>query len=120
MISQDSPSPANVRRSQRVVVRIGVKVLHREDAGDLLSEDTHTLVVNAHGALLPLAMIVRTGDPLILRHLMSSEEKQVRVIRVDEEQIVPRAVALEFTTPAPRFWHIDFPPADWEPLQNVD
>jgi hypothetical protein len=120
MISQDSPSPDNARRSQRVVVRIGVKVLHREDAGGIMSENTHTLVVNAHGALLPLAMMVRTGDPLILKHLMSSEEKQVRVVRVDEEQIIPREVAVEFTSPAPRFWHIDFPPADWELLENVD
>src|SRR5271169_861546 len=111
--SQISPSSANARRSQRVVARIRVKALRHESANDILSEDTHTLVVNAHGALLRLAMIVRSGDVLTLKNSMSNEEKEIRVVRVDEEQ-TPKLVAVEFTTPAPKFWHIDFPPSDWE------
>jgi hypothetical protein len=27
-------------------------------------------------------------------------------------------VAIEFTEPAPRFWHIDFPPDDWKLIQD--
>jgi hypothetical protein len=108
--SQISPSPANARRSQRVVTRLRVKVLRHEGAHDILSEDTHTLVVNAHGALLRLAMIVRRGDVLTLKNSMSHEEKEIRVVRVDEKQ---KVVAVEFTTPAPKFWYIDFPPPDW-------
>jgi hypothetical protein len=88
-------------------------------ARDIISEDTHTCVVNAHGALLPLAMTVRPGDALTLKHLMSREEKQIRVVRVTEEEpIALPKVAVAFTTPAPHFWHIDFPPADWDALQE--
>jgi hypothetical protein len=88
-------------------------------ARDIISEDTHTCVVNAHGALLPLAMTVRPGDALTLKHLMSREEKQIRVVRVTEEEpIALPKVAVAFTAPAPHFWHIDFPPADWDALQE--
>jgi hypothetical protein len=78
-----------VRRSQRFVVRIGVQVLRRGSAKAIMSEDTHTLVVNAHGALLPLAMIVQPGEELTLRHLISREEKQIRVVRLVEKQTSP-------------------------------
>jgi len=112
-------SPANVRRSQRVVARIGVSVVRHDPARDIISEDTHTCVVNAHGALLPLAMTVRPGDALTLKHLMSREEKQIRVVRVTEEEpIALPKVAVAFTSPAPHFWHIDFPPADWDAPQE--
>jgi len=59
------------------------------------------------------------GDALTLKHLMSREEKPIRVVRLTEEEPIalPR-VAVEFTSPAPHFWHIDFPPADWEALQE--
>lgn len=108
----------NLRRSERVVARIRIKVSRREDGGSVFSEDTQTLVVNAHGALLALAMTVRPGDPLTLKNAMSSEEKQVRVVRVGEKQAPPREIAVEFTSPAPHFWHINFPPADWKALQD--
>jgi hypothetical protein len=78
-----------------------------------VSEDTHTLIVNAHGALLSLAMIVQQGDALALKNLISSEEKEVRVVRVTDQQTNPKAVAVAFASPAPKFWHIDFPPTDW-------
>lgn len=114
--SQISSSQGNARRSQRVLAHIRVNVRRREGANNVLSEDTHTLVVSAHGALLRLAMIVRPGDALTLKNLMSQEEKEIRVVRMDQKQ-TPKAVAVEFTTPAPKFWHIDFPPPDWEPSQ---
>lgn len=107
--SQIPSSPANVRRSQRVVARLRVKVLC---PNDVPSEETHTLVVSAHGALLRLAMIVSPGDLLTLKNVMSNEEREVRVVHGDHHQ--RRTVAVEFTTPAPKFWHIDFPPPDWE------
>ena len=108
----------NTRRSQRVVASIRVNILREEGTPSLLSEDTQTLVVNAHGALLTLAMSVQPGDGLTMKNSISSEQAQIRVVRVGETQPSPKEVAVEFTSPAPRFWHIDFPPADWEMLQD--
>lgn len=116
--SHISPLQRDRRRSQRVIAGIRVRVGRRENADSVLSEDSQTLVVNAHGALLTLAMAVRPGDGLTLRNLMSSEEKQVRVVRVFDKQTPPTQVAVEFTSPAPHFWHIDFPPADWTVLKD--
>jgi len=117
---QTAKQPSTImRRSQRVIARIGVSVVRNDTGRDIISEDTHTFVVNAHGALLPLAMMVRPGDVLILKHLASKEERQIRVVRVTEDEPIslPK-VAVAFTSPAPRFWHIDFPPPDWEALQD--
>jgi len=108
----------NTRRSQRVVARIRVQVRRRIDGDCLMSEASHTLVVNAHGALIGLAMKVQPKELLAIKNIMSGEEKHSRVVRVGEEVASHNAVAIEFTEPAPYFWHIDFPPADWKVLED--
>jgi hypothetical protein len=108
----------DTRRSQRVMARVRVRVIRRGEADPDLSEDTHTSVVNAHGGLLALAMNVKLGELLVLRNLAAPDEQPVRVVRVGEKQASKREVAIEFTKPAPRFWHIDFPPADWKLLPD--
>jgi hypothetical protein len=112
-----APSKAliNTRRSQRVVARIRVQVQRQTDADGFMSEVSHTLVVNAHGALIRLLMKVQASEPLAIKHLGSGEETQSRVVRVGAEAVSQNDVAIEFIEPAPRFWHIDFPPADWKP-----
>jgi hypothetical protein len=107
----------NTRRSQRVVAHIPVKILGREGVDSAISEATHTLIVSAHGALVVLAANVRLGVELNLQHALSKEEALVRVVRVIEERDNPTKVAVEFIRPAPNFWHIDFPPSDWEAPQ---
>lgn len=113
--SQITPFQTDARRSQRVVARIRVRVFRQEGGGEKISEDTHTLVVNAHGALLTLAMTVQPGEILTLENWVGRERQQVRVVRIEKKQGSKREVAIEFSSPAPRFWHIDFPPSDWKP-----
>jgi hypothetical protein len=83
-----------------------------------MSEVSHTLVVNAHGALIVLAMKVQPNELIAIKNWNSGEERQSRVVRVGGERASQNEVAIEFTEPAPRFWHIDFPPADWQLLQD--
>jgi hypothetical protein len=117
--SQVPPTPVNRRRSQRVVARFRVEVQRQTDCDGLLSEVSHTLVVNAHGALIALAMKVQPTELLAIKHCSTAEEKQSRVVRVgDAETASQNEVAVEFTEPAPRFWHIDFPPDDWKLIQD--
>jgi hypothetical protein len=40
-----------------------------------------------------------------------------QVVKRDFPIALPK-VAVAFTSPAPHFWHIDFPPTDWEALQE--
>jgi hypothetical protein len=100
--SQTSPIPANSRRSQRVVARIRVEVQRQTDSDGFMSEVSHTLVVNAHGALIALAMKVHPNEVLAIKNWNSTEEKQSRVVRVGEtEAATQNEVAIEFTEPAP-------------------
>ncbi len=108
----------DTRRSQRVVVRVRVVVRRQADGEGLMSEASHTLVVNAHGALIALAMSVQPGEKLVVKNWNSGEEQECRVVRSAEEQANKSKVAIEFTKPVPHFWQIDFPPPDWQLLQD--
>ena len=110
-------TPAH-QASQRVVARIKVMVRRASDSDGFLSEVSHTSVVNAHGALLGLAMNVRPNELLAIKNWDSAEEKKSRVVLVGDDAAIQKDVAIEFVDPAPRFWHIDFPPADWNSLED--
>jgi hypothetical protein len=101
------------RRSQRIELSVAV-VLHRHlTEGPQFSERTQTLVVNAHGALVALAEKVAPEQRLFMQNTNSGEQKECRVVYVKKELAGPTKVAVEFTRPAPTFWRIAYPPADW-------
>jgi hypothetical protein len=109
----------NSRRSQRVAARIRVEVRRRTDSDSCVSEVSYTLVVSPHGALIALAMKVEPNDLVAIKNVNSQEERQGRVVRVGKQEGASQSpVAIEFTEPAPRFWRIDFPPADWKLLED--
>jgi hypothetical protein len=78
-------------------------------------EETYTVVVNAHGALILLEAIVRVGQSLTLRNAKSQEEVLCRVVDLNSSRTGQAEVGVEFLQPSPRFWHIAFPPVDWSP-----
>jgi len=86
------------------------------DDANVLPEATHTLVVNAHGALLVLCMDVRPGLELVLEHGVSGIKVDATVVRVGKREADKAEVGIAFIRPAPHFWGIDFPPADWTQL----
>ncbi len=72
----------NTRRSQRVLLRVPVLVRVQAENDSSLSEESHTLVVNAHGALIALAMRLQPGQTLVLKNRVSGEEQECRVVHV--------------------------------------
>ena len=106
----------NIRRSQRVLLSMPVGVRVQAENANFLSEESHTLVVNAHGALLKLMMNVQPGQTLVLKNRDSGEEQECRVVHIDRKQKDTSEVGILFAHPAPHFWGVDFPPADWKPL----
>jgi hypothetical protein len=101
------------RRSQRIDLSVSV-VIHRSPReGPQFSESTRTIVVSAHGALLALKGMVARKQRLLLQNTSSGEQQECRVVSVNNELTGPPTVAVEFTQPAPRFWKVAFPPADW-------
>lgn len=101
------------RRSQRIELTISVGVHRPPKEGPQFYERTQTLGVSAHGALMALAGMVAPRQRLLLQNLASGEQQECRVVYVEEGLAGPSKVAVEFTRPAPSFWRIAYPPADW-------
>lgn len=101
------------RRSQRVMVRISVMILAEGGDNKPVSEETRTITVNAHGAMILLGLKVSIGQLLTLRNSRTEEEVACRVVYVSPYESEKRQVGVDFMKPCPRFWRISFPPPDW-------
>lgn len=102
------------RRSQRVIVTLAVTV--RTDGASKeasFEEETQTLLVNVHGALILLKGKVVKGQKLRLTNRRTKEEQLCRVATVSPASGGKAQVGIEFLKPSPDFWRISFPPEDW-------
>jgi hypothetical protein len=107
-------SDANRRRSERVMLQIPVKLITLSAERVPVEEQTHTLVVNAHGGLLKLKLELLQGQPIVLVNPQNGMKQACRVVRIDQPSADYFAVAFEFDQPAPKFWPVTFPPKDWD------
>src|SRR5713226_1349524 len=101
------------RRSLRVLLTVPVILSGKTADGRNFEEETKTLVVNAHGALVLLANAVAQGQVLILTHNNTKEKLSCRVAYVGPTQGGKTQVGVEFMESAPGFWQVNFPPEDW-------
>jgi hypothetical protein len=101
------------RRSQRIDLNVPVVVYRPLNEGPQFYESTQTCVVSAHGALIALTDMVAPRQRLLVQNTESGEQQECRVVSVKKEPVGPPKVAVEFARPAPGFWHLAFPPADW-------
>jgi hypothetical protein len=106
--------PNDLRRSQRVWVRVPVAIMGDTVAGSPFSEQCVTIVVNAHGALVTLASKVTIGQTLAIVNLATGEEVACRVAHTGSTVSGKTEIGIEFAQPNPFFWRISFPPPDWE------
>lgn len=104
---------SNKRRSQRVILSVPVSISGKKADGAEFQEDTMTLVLNAHGALISLANRVKESQSLLIRNKGSQEPQECRVVYIGHSDGGKTQVAIEFLQPVPQFWHISFPPEDW-------
>ena len=111
-VTSQTQKPADFRRSQRVLLRVPVRVSGVGTAGPF-SEDTTTLIVNAHGALVSLAAKVTMGQTLSITNLRTDEKLDCCVAHIALGQSAE--IGLGFASSAPLFWRIAFPPEDWVP-----
>jgi hypothetical protein len=106
---------SQLRRSQRVCLRLPIIVLREGPGTNAASEETNTLIVSAHGALIQLALTVEVGQRLIIKNKKTLEELVCRAVTLGAGETGKRQVGVEFEVPNPRFWRISFPPSDWSP-----
>jgi hypothetical protein len=97
-----------------VILSVGV-IVRTEDApkDSSFEEETSTLVVNAHGALIAISGRVQKGQKLRLTNRASKAFEMCRVVSANPGSAGKTQVAVEFLKPSPDFWHIAFPPEDW-------
>jgi len=107
------PDPENRRRSERVVLRIPVVVVAEDEDRKQIQEGAETQVVNAHGGLLRMRQHLHVGQSFLLNNPQSGSEMSCRVVRIEEDGMDFYRLAFEFDRPAPHFWPVVFPPADW-------
>jgi hypothetical protein len=116
-MSQEQPNSPQQwprkRRSQRLPLSVPVVAYKMPKAGRPFFQGAHTLSVSAHGALISLATGISSEEKLMLRHAVTGEEQECRVIFIQKKVSGPTEVGIEFRQPAPNFWGIAFPPGDW-------
>jgi hypothetical protein len=110
---------SNKRRSQRLFLPVRVVVEGKRANKSPFSEETHTIVLNAHGALVEMTISLDQGQIVTLQNVRTTEKSECQVKLVTPSGAGKFNAALEFTNPNPSFWHISFPPEDWS-LRNPD
>jgi hypothetical protein len=96
------------RRSGRVFHKMRVKAQGRDHDGRKFREVCETLVVNSHGGLLILKNEIDQGEMLVLTNPDTDEEQECRVVFLGEAGDRGQRVGVEFLSPAPRFWGVEF------------
>ena len=108
----------NIRRSQRVVLSLPLVVRAIVKDREPIVETAHTLMVNAHGALIALKMSVELKQALILEHSATRKLQKAHVVYRGKRTLDTSEIGVEFDEPPPYFWNIAFPRPDWKPLPD--
>ena len=101
------------RRSSRVFTRIPVRASGKSIQGRKFRENSQTIVINAHGGLLYLQEELALGADLVLINPVTEEEQECRVVYLGDTSEKGMRVGVEFLSPSPHFWGVDFAPQDW-------
>jgi hypothetical protein len=106
-------SRSQQRRSSRVFTRIPVRASGKSIHGRKFRENSQTIVINAHGGLLYLQEELALGADLLLINPVTEEEQECRVVYLGDTSEKGTRVGVEFLSPSPHFWGVDFAPQDW-------
>jgi hypothetical protein len=102
------------KRGQRVLLRIRANI-HVALQGKTTTLDAATLSVTPQGAVVVVKQNLPAETHLVLEHGGTKQRVDCRVARPSRETAEGFHIPLEFDSPAPGFWKINFPPSDWRP-----
>jgi hypothetical protein len=101
-------STISPRRSARMFHRMRVQAQGRAHNGKKFKETCETVVVNGHGGLLVLKHEIDNGEMLVIINPETLEEQECRVVYLGDPGDKGQRVGVEFLTPAPHFWGLEF------------
>lgn len=96
------------RRSSRIFHKMRVQAQGRAHNGRKFKETCETVVVNDHGGLLMLQHEVDNGEMLVVINPETQEEQECRIVYLGDPGDKGQRVGIEFLTPAPHFWGLEF------------
>ncbi len=114
-VTHTSLNPGTKRRSQRVLMQVAIRIRGTDAQGKPIDEETETLAINAHGALVMLQARFTSGSKVLLQHKRTQEEQECHVVFLGPVRSGKAEIGLEFSSPHPTFWRVAFPPEDWTP-----
>ena len=97
------------------VVATGARPGDQSEKRELFNEETETVLVLEHGAVIRLSAAVAVGQLVFLTNKQSGKEIVTQVLRKRSFKPTACYVELDFTEPAPDFWGVEFPKADAKP-----
>ncbi len=103
----------NKRRSSRVFTRVTVRASGKNIHGKKFRETCQSILVNAHGGLIYLNEPVEVGSEIAITNPATEEEQECRVVFLGDFSKKGHRVGVEFLSPAPHFWGIEFASDDW-------
>jgi hypothetical protein len=115
LIMTEAVEVDKVRRSTRVFMRVRVVAAGKNSDKRRFRETCETIVINAHGGLMYLNQPLSMDAVIVLTHPFTQEEQECRIVFLGDANDKGQRVGLEFLTPAPHFWGVDFVPTDWPP-----
>lgn len=120
-VTSESP-----RRSKRVFMSVPVVVSGKNLLGRKFCETCKSIVINAHGGLIYLNQELEDGVMLLVSNPVTQEELECRVVFLGDMCDRGQRVGVEFLSPSPHFWGVEFMQPDWSerhaapPLSSVD
>jgi hypothetical protein len=101
------------RRSSRVFTRIAIQAKGKNDHGRRFRSKCQTIVINAHGGLLYVNESLSLGAEITLVNPATEEEQECRVVYVGDTSEKGTRIGVEFLSPSPHFWGVEFAQQDW-------
>ncbi len=98
-----------------MLMRLPVRVSGEGSGARSFQEDTYTLAISAHGALISIAGPVYRGQRFTLSNMQTKATLECVVAHVDKAPGEATRAGVEFMLPNETFWRVAFPPKDWTP-----
>jgi len=118
--SSQSTTYSTPRRSRRIWFTMPIRISFLVEERVQWEEETSTVVVNAHGALILLNHEVTVGQVLAVSDLGSAEGRKCRVVMLGARTSGMTEVAIELLAPYGSFWRVSNPPPDWAAFASTE
>jgi len=119
MASTQPPTYSTPRRSQRIWLTMPIHVSFEISDRLRRAEETSTLLVNAHGALILLSTEVTVGQRLTLANIRTAQKRECRQVMIGFRTSNMNEVGVELLEPFDGFWRALNPPRDWAQFREA-